>query len=202
MIVGLTGGIATGKSTVSALFRKLGAHIIDFDELAHMVIEPGRPAWREIIRQFGPAVLNPDQTVDRQKLGRIVFNHPDRLTGLNRIVHPAVFAADREITAGILEKEPRALIIKDVPLLTETAAREMVEKVIVVYASPEVQMQRMLGRGFNREEAQKRIDAQDPLSEKLKFADYVVYNDGSLEETERQVKEIYGRLQADAGRKA
>jgi len=194
MIAGLTGGIATGKSTVSSLFKKLGARIIDFDELAHSAIEPDRPAWREIVQHFGTDVLNPDRTINRQKLGRIVFDDPGQLARLNRIVHPRVFEADREITRRILENDPRAVIIKDVPLLTETAARELVEKIIVVYAGPETQMQRLRGRGFSREEAQKRIAAQAPLEEKLQFADYVIYNDGPLAETERQVKEIYTRL--------
>lgn len=202
MIIGLTGSIATGKSTVSDMFRKLGVYIIDFDVLAHEVIEPGRPAWREIIRHFSQDVLNPDQTVDRKKLGQVVFNHPDRLAQLNQIVHPAVFEADQEKTREIMKREPQALIIKDVPLLTETSVRELVEKIIVVYASPEVQIQRMFERGFNLEEAQKRINAQDPLGEKLKFADYVIYNDGPVEETERQVKEIYGSLQELGEREA
>ena len=202
MIIGLTGGIATGKSTVSAMLRKLGAYIIDYDELAHQVIEPGRTAWNKIVSQFGPDILNPDQTVDRKKLGQIVFNNQDKLYWLNQVVHPAVFEADRAITLDIIRQDPQALIIKDVPLLTETAARELVEKIIVVYASLEVQLLRMFDRGFSPEEAQKRINAQASLSEKLKFADYIIYNDGSVEETERQVQHIYSILQQLAAKKS
>ncbi|SHJ04352.1 dephospho-CoA kinase [Desulfofundulus thermosubterraneus] len=194
MIAGLTGGIATGKSTVARLFQELGAHVIDFDILAHEVMRPGLKAWEEIVKFFGVEILNPDQTINRKKLGRLVFNEPEKLARLNRIVHPAVFKEDQKITAEILARDPGAVIIKEIPLLIEAGAGHLVEKIIVVYASPEVQLQRLLARGLDRDEALKRINAQAPLSEKMKWADFVIYNDGNLEETRRQVEEVYQQL--------
>lgn len=194
MIAGLTGGIATGKSTVARLFQELGAHVIDFDVLAHEVTRPGLKAWEEIVRFFGVEVLNPDQTINRKKLGRLVFDDPEKLVRLNQIVHPAVFKEDQKITAEILAGDPGAVIIKEIPLLIEAGAVHLVEKIIVVYASPEVQLQRLLARGLDRDEALKRINAQAPLGEKMKWADFVIYNDGNLEETRRQVEEVYQQL--------
>jgi len=196
LIVGLTGSIGTGKSTVAAMFAGLGAAIVDFDVLAHEVIQPERPAWEKIVAVFGGGVLRPDQTIDRAKLGDIVFRDPARLAELNRIVHPAVFAADRERTAAILAENPSAVVIKDIPLLTAEVARRMVDKVVVVYASPDVQLARLLGRGLTEEEAKRRIAAQMPVDEKLKFADYVIDNDGTREETKAQVENVYAALAA------
>jgi dephospho-CoA kinase len=194
MIAGLTGSIGTGKSTVAAMFAGLGAEIIDFDVLAHEVIQPGRPAWQETVAVFGNRLLRPDGTIDRARLGDIVFRDPALLAELNRIVHPAVFAADAERTAAILAERPRAVIIKDIPLLTAEVARRMVEKVVVVYASPAVQMKRLLGRGLAEEDAKRRIAAQTPVEEKLKFADYVIDNDGRRERTREQVERVYKEL--------
>ncbi|WP_051618120.1 dephospho-CoA kinase [Desulfofundulus thermocisternus] len=194
MIAGLTGGIATGKSTVAGLFRDLGVRIIDFDALAHRVMSPGLKAWEEIVKFFGTGILNPDRTINRKELGRLVFDDPEKLARLNSIVHPAVFEEDRKITAEILARDPDAVIIKEIPLLVEAGAGHLVDKIIVVYASPEVQLQRLLARGLDRDEALKRINAQAPLSEKMKWADFVIYNDGCLEETRKQVEEVYRQL--------
>ncbi|MGB9802763.1 dephospho-CoA kinase [Desulfofundulus sp.] len=194
MIAGLTGSIATGKSTVAKLFQELGAYVIDFDVLAHETMRPGLKAWREIVEFFGTEILNPDQTINRKKLGSLVFEDPEKLARLNQIVHPAVFEEDRKITAQILARDPGALIIKEIPLLIEAGAGHLVEKIIVVHASPGVQLQRLLDRGLNRDEALKRINAQAPLSEKMKWADFVIYNDGDLEETRKQVEKVYQQL--------
>lgn len=194
MIVGLTGGIAAGKSTVSQMFKDLGAYLIDFDELAREVVKPGKRAWQKIVEYFGNDILNEDLTLNRQKLGELVFHDPKKLRKLNEIVHPEVFREDQRITDEILSKNPRALIIKDIPLLTEAGAQKLVEKIIVVYASSQTQLERMIERGFNEEEARARIDAQAPLEEKLKYADFIIYNDGPLEDTRKQVAEIYLKL--------
>lgn len=194
MIVGLTGGIAAGKSTVSKMFKDLGAYLIDFDELAREVVKPGKRAWQKIVEYFGNDILNEDLTLNRQKLGELVFHDPKKLRKLNEIVHPEVFREDQKITDEILSKNPRALIIKDIPLLTEAGAQKLVEKIIVVYASSQTQLERMIERGFNEEEARARIDAQAPLEEKLKYADFIIYNDGPLEDTRKQVAEIYLKL--------
>lgn len=194
MIVRLTGGIAAGKSTVSQMFKELGAYLIDFDELAREVVKPRQRAWQKIVEYFGNKVLHHDLTLNRQKLGELVFHDPEKLRKLNEIVHPEVFREDQKITREILDKDPGALIIKEIPLLTEAGAQKLVEKIIVVYASPQTQLQRMIGRGFNEEEARARINAQAPLEEKLKYADFIIYNDGPLEETRAQVAETYQKL--------
>ncbi|WP_027717383.1 dephospho-CoA kinase [Desulfovirgula thermocuniculi] len=194
MIVGLTGGIATGKSTVARMFGELGAHVIDFDALARQAVEPGKPAWQEIVDCFGAGILNPDRTINRQKLGRLVFDDPEKLQKLNQIVHPRVFAMDRQVTEEIRQKDPRAIIVKEIPLLLEAGAARGVDKVVVVYASPEEQLKRLLSRGLTSEEALKRMRAQAPLDQKVRLADYVIYNEGSMEETRRQVEEVYAEL--------
>lgn len=194
MIVGLTGGIATGKSTVARMFGELGARVIDFDALARKAVEPGKPAWQEIIEHFGAGVLNPDGTINRRELGRLVFDDPQKLKKLNQIVHPRVFALDREETEEIRQQDPRAIIVKEIPLLLEAGAARGVDRVVVVYASPQAQLQRLLSRGLTEEEALKRIKAQAPLDQKVRLADYVITNEGSLEETRRQVEEVYAKL--------
>lgn len=191
MIVGLTGSIATGKSTVADFFKELGAFIIDLDVLGHEVIRPHLKAWQEIVEYFGEEVLNHDLTINRQKLGEIVFNDQEKLKKLNQIIHPEIFKEEKRITGEILNHYPGALVIKDIPLLTETYARKLVSKIIVVYASEETQIKRLIDRGFNRQEAIKRIRAQIPLNEKIKIADFIIYNDGPVEETKKQVEKIY-----------
>lgn len=198
IVVGLTGGIASGKSTVSAMFRELGAYIIDYDVIAREVVRPHLPAWEGIVKEFGREVLHADLTLDREKLGRIVFDHPEKLARLNAIVHPHVFAeADRRVEE-IRTADPDAVVIKDVPLLIETEIHRTVDRVIVVAARGEDQIERLAGRGLSAEDARKRIAAQMPLQEKEKFADFIIHNDGSIEDTRRQVEEIYRRLCREA----
>lgn len=194
LIVGLTGSIASGKSTVSRMFQDLGAYVIDWDVLAREVVNPHMKAWEETIEQFGPQILNEDETLDRQKLGGIVFNDADKLETLNQIVHPAICEEDRRREKEIRERDPEAIIIKDVPLLIEVGHQGTVDKVIVVYASEDNQLARVMERGFDLEESGKRIHAQMPLDKKIAYADFVIRNDGSLEETQRQVKRIYDEL--------
>lgn len=193
-IAGLTGGIASGKSTTAGYFKELGAFIIDHDVLGHEVILPHRKAWEDLRKYFGDGILNPDLTINRQKLGGIVFNDRGKLEILNQIVHPEIFREDERITKEILDHHPDALIIKDIPLLMETIAIKLVDKIIVVRTSEETQIKRMLERGFDRQEALKRIRSQAPLSEKIKIADFVIENDGPEEETKKQVEQIYQKL--------
>ncbi len=198
IVAGLTGGIASGKSTVSTMFKELGAHVIDYDEIAREVVRPHLPAWEGIVKEFGKEVLNADSTLNREKLGRIVFDHPEKLQRLNAIVHPHVFAeADRRVEE-IRKIEPDAVIIKDVPLLIETQIHRTVDRVIVVTATAENQIERLAGRGLSNEDARKRIAAQMPIPEKEKFADFLIRNDGPIEETRRQVEEIYRHLRSEA----
>ncbi|NQT73688.1 MAG: dephospho-CoA kinase [Chloroflexi bacterium] len=193
-IVGLTGSIASGKSTVSGMFVELGAYLIDYDVLAREVVEPGQKAWEGIVDQFGEEVLNSDSTLNREKLGQIVFDNPEKLQKLNQITHPAVFEEADNRVKEIEKTHADALIIKDVPLLIETGIHNTVDKVIVVSAPRETRLKRLMERGFTQEESLKRIDSQMPISEKEKYADFVIHNDVSLVYTREQVEQIYSQL--------
>jgi len=195
IIVGLTGGIASGKSTVAGIFRELGAYLIDFDVLAREVVRPHLEAWKGIVEHFGTEVLNEDLTLNRPKLAEMVFNDAAKLEKLNEIVHPAVFDRGKRRLEEIRKIDPAAIVVKDTPLLLETGY-PLVDKVVVVYANEENQLKRLIGRGLNHEEAEKRIKAQMPLAEKVKRADFVIQNDGSLTETRRQVETVYEELSA------
>jgi dephospho-CoA kinase len=194
IIVGLTGSVGTGKSTVTKFFRELGAYIIDWDELAREVVRPHSKAWKEIAEYFGKDILNEDLTVDRQKLAEMVFPDKKKVAKLNQIVHPEVIKEDGRITSEIKSLDPDALIIKDIPLLFELTRPISVNKIIVVSASEQTQLRRLEEKGMSREDAQNRIKSQLPLKEKIKSADFVINNDGPLEETKRQVQEIYSLL--------
>lgn len=197
IIAGLTGTIGTGKSTVSAIFAELGAFVIDADKLAHEVVEPGKNAWQEIVDYFGNEILNENRTINRQKLADIVFNDPLKLSKLNSIVHPAVLAEDNRLVEQQKSLNPHGVVIKDIPLLLEIGAdiaRVMVDVIIVVYASPQVQLKRLIGRGMSETDALNRIKTQIPVKDKLKLADFVINNDGSPDETRQQVMHVYNQL--------
>jgi dephospho-CoA kinase len=194
IIIGLTGSVGTGKSTVTDSFRELGAYVIDWDELAREVTRPHLKAWKEIVEYFGKGILNEDLTIDRQKLAEIVFSDKEKLAKLNEMVHPEVFKEDERITNEIKNLDPGALIIKDIPLLFEVTRPVFVDKVVVVFASEQTQLRRLEEKGMNRKDAQNRIKSQLPLTKKMKSADFVINNDGPPEETKRQVEQIYSLL--------
>jgi dephospho-CoA kinase len=196
-IVGLTGSVGTGKSTVTNFFRELGAYVIDWDKLARDVTHPHSRAWKEIVEYFGRGCLNKDLTINRQKLAEMVFPDRKSLERLNRIVHPHVFKEDERITNEINNLDPHALIVKDIPLLFEVAHPISVDKVVVVAASEQTQLRRSEEKGMSREDAQNRIKSQLPLKDKIEAADFVIDNDGPLEETRRQVEEIYSLLKKE-----
>jgi len=194
IIVGLTGSVGTGKSTVTNFFRQLGAYIIDWDELAREVVYPHSKAWKEIVEYFGKDFLNENLTINRQKLAEIVFSDREKVAKLNQLVHPEVFKEDERITNEIKSLDPDALIIKDIPLLFELTRPIFVDKIVVVSASEQTQLRRLEEKGMSREDARSRIKSQLPLEEKIKSADFVINNDGPLEETKKQVEEIYSLL--------
>lgn len=197
IIAGITGTIGTGKSTVARMFQDLGAYIIDADQLARQVVEPGKKAWQDILDYFGLAVLNNDRTIDRQKLADIVFQNPEKLQKLNSFIHPEVIKEDQRLCGERKKVDPDGLIVKDIPLLLEVSrevALMLVDKIIVVCASPEIQLKRLVARGVREEDALNRIKTQKQLADKIKLADYVINNDGTLEETRHQVKDIYSQL--------
>lgn len=194
IVVGLTGTVGTGKSMVARFFKELGAYVVDWDELAREVIRPHSEAWSEIVDYFGKHFLNEDSTINRRKLAKAVFSDKEKLEKLNQIVHPEVFREDERITEEIRRSDSDALIIKDIPLLREVAPPISVDKIIVVSARAETQLRRLEEKGMSREDARNRIKSQLPIEEKIKCADFVIDNDGSPEETKRQVEAIHSLL--------
>ena len=193
--VGLTGGIASGKSTVARMLAEKGAVLIDFDEIAHAVQDPGGPVWREIIRHFGEEILHEDRTIDRRKLGETVFANREKRELLNRLVHPAIFEEWQRRLAEIRARHADAIVVSDIPLLIEAGMKGMVDLVLLVYITPEEQIRRVMARdGFSREEAERRLGAQMPIEEKLRWADIVIRNGGSPEETRREVCTVWMEL--------
>ena len=179
ILVGLTGGVATGKSTVAKMFKQCGAVVIDADELAHEVVKPGTPAWREIVAFFGKTVLNQDRSLNRQALGSIVFRNPKKRRQLERIIHPRVAREQARLTKQAARADPTAVVIYDVPLLFEAGIDTRVDKTLVVTADRETQLARLKKRnGLSRVEAIRRIRSQMPLSKKVRLADIVI--DGTL----------------------
>jgi dephospho-CoA kinase len=191
--VGLTGGIASGKSTVSAELARLGATVIDYDLLAREVVEVGTPGLAAIAEHFGPSVIADDGTLNRPALGSIVFADADARRNLEAITHPAIrdLAAARELAAG------DTIVVHDNPLLVEMGAAPLMDEVIVVDVNPEVQLERMRrDRGMTLEDARARIGAQLERSQRLAAATYVIDNDGSLEALKTRVHDIWAKLQA------
>jgi dephospho-CoA kinase len=195
--VGLTGGIASGKSTVARMLAAKGALLIDLDELAHEVELPGGFVWRNIVHHFGKEVLCPDRSIDRKKLGSVVFADPARLKLLNELVHPAVFEAWRGRLREIGETIPDAIVLSAIPLLIEAGMVERVDLVLLIYLSPEKQIVRLMQRyGCSRREAEMRIASQMPLEKKMPYADIILNNEGSEEETKESINGIWEELRA------
>ena len=193
--VGLTGGIASGKSTVAKMFVKNGAHLIDFDGLAHEVQEPGKPAWKEVVNHFGEGILGPDKKIDRVKLGNIVFADKEKLSKLNNIVHPLVYQEWQWRLEKIGKKEKHAIVLSDIPLLFEGNMQDLFDLTILVLIAPEEQISRLIMRnGVIKEEAEKRLKSQMPISEKISLADIVIDNEGSISETEKRVGQVWKEL--------
>ncbi|MBW2544011.1 MAG: dephospho-CoA kinase [Deltaproteobacteria bacterium] len=193
--IGLTGGIGSGKSTVARLFQKRGAHIIDVDVLAHMVEEPGSAVWNRIVEHFGREILDKDDRINREALGGIVFRDSEKLEKLNSIVHPAIFDEWWRRFDDIANNDKEAIIISDIPLLVEVGWHKAVDIVILVYTSPDVQAERIMKRnGYSHKEAQDRLNSQMPVDEKIPFADFVINNEGTPEETEAIVDRIWKDL--------
>jgi dephospho-CoA kinase len=193
--VGLTGGIACGKSTVSGMFVRLGAYLIDLDVIAHEVQEPGKPACQEIIDCFGCDVLGPDKKIDRNKLAAIVFNQPEKLKALNDIIHPRIFQEWRSRLEKIKASEPRAIILSDIPLLFEGQMQSLFDLTILVMIPAAEQINRLIKRnGLSPEEAGLRLACQMPIDDKISMADIVIGNQGSIADTEKKVAEVWREL--------
>lgn len=192
--VGLTGGIGSGKSAVSARLAELGAAVVDADLLAREVVAPGTAGLSEVVEAFGPEVLQADGTLDRPALGRRVFGDDAARQRLNGILHPRIGALTLERTAAA-ERDGVPVLVHDVPLLVENGLAAAYDVVVVVAASPEVQLDRLVRlRGMTEDDARARIAAQAPLADKLAVATYVVHNDGTLEELAPQVDALWQQL--------
>ncbi|MCK5553634.1 MAG: dephospho-CoA kinase [Deltaproteobacteria bacterium] len=194
---GLTGGIASGKSTVSMEFKKLGAVIIDADKIARALIQPHSSLWKKVIEHFGREIQKEDLTIDRLKLGQEVFADEAKREALDRMAHPEIKREIDRRRSEIRKEHPEAVVLIDAALLIETGTFREMDRIIVVAASKRNQIRRLVDRdGLNIEEARRRIRAQMPLTEKLRYADYVINTDGSLEEIRKQVRRVHGKLMA------
>ncbi|HZG79975.1 MAG TPA: dephospho-CoA kinase [Brevibacillus sp.] len=199
MILGLTGGIATGKSTITGMLRERGIPVIDADQIARDVVEPGKPAYEAIVAHFGREILLADGQIDRKKLGEIVFSDELERQKLNAIVHPEVRRVMRE-EAETAEKNGASIVFMDIPLLFESKLQHMVDKIVVVYAPAHMQLARMMERDeLQEEQAQKRLRAQFPIDQKKADADFLIDNSGSREEAERQVEEMLFAIRSEIG---
>ena len=198
LLVGLTGGVGTGKSAVSRMLRDLGCLIIDADLLAREVVEPGEPAYDKIVAEFGKQILEADGRIDRKKLGALVFADPAKRKRLEEFTHPEIRQRQAGILAELLTEGFEGLVIFDAALLLETGGAKNMDRLIVVYASEATQLRRLMLRdNLSEAEAREKIRSQMPLSLKVKQAHHVVDNSGTREETDRRVREVHQALLAD-----
>lgn len=203
LMVGLTGGIVSGKSTVSEMFRQLGAQVIDADQIAHTIVSPGEKAWHSIVEYFGKEILIKNQQINRRKLAKIVFADKKKLEMLNSITHPEIMAVINRRICQLKSNYNQDLIcIIDAPLLFEANLADRMDKIIVVFISQEEQTKRLLLRdNFTEEEALRRIQSQIPLTSKLSWADYVIDNSFSREQTKKQVEQVWEKLKNELVKK-
>ncbi|MGV7221290.1 MAG: dephospho-CoA kinase [Nitrospinales bacterium] len=195
LLVGLTGSMGSGKSLVARMFQELGAHLIDADKLCRTLVEPDKPAWQEIVDKFGQQILNEDKTLDRKKMAEIIFNDSKKKQILENILHPRVFLEEKRIYDKIREKENDAIVIVDSPLLIESGNHSKMQKVIVVSCDEDTSLERIMDKGsFGKEDAKKRIKSQMRLQEKLKYADYILENNSSIDNLNENVKSLYQDL--------
>jgi len=192
-VIGLTGGIASGKSTVAKILESLGGMVIDADQLAREVVAPGQPAYHAVVAEFGEGVLNPDRTINRGFLGKVVFADPEARSRLERITHPAI-ALKAEQKLAALRETGMPVVFYMAPLLIEAGVTSRVDDIWVVYADRETQVARLMKRdGISSSEALQRLAAQLPMEEKRRYGRVVIDNRGTPDETERQVREIWAK---------
>ena len=194
VVIGITGGVGTGKSTVAKMFQQLGAVVLDADVIAHLVMEPKRLAWRQIVKAFGEDVLNEDQTINRKRLAAIVFADDERRKWLERIIHPKVLHVIKQQLHRLKRSRRVRAVVLDVPLLMEAGAEGLADVLVVVTAPPQVQRERLKKKyGWSEEETNARMAAQWDLSAKVALADHVVENSDGVDATRTQVKRIWNQ---------
>jgi len=193
--VGLTGSIAVGKSHVLGMLKELGCHVIDADQIARDVVAPGTPGLKLVTEEFGSGLLNPDGALDRKRLGEIVFGDEEKRKKLNSILHPIIIAAQDEMIRELEAKDPNGIVIIDAALMIESGGYKRLDRLIVVYCEPEIQLQRLMKRdGLSREAALSRIASQMGQQEKIKYADFLIDTSGDFAGTRAQVKTLFEQL--------
>jgi dephospho-CoA kinase len=195
--VGLTGGLASGKSFVGRTLRDLGCHLIQADELGHAVLLPGGEAYDAVVAEFGRGILDETGAVDRRKLAALVFANAERLSVLNGLVHPAVIRREEQLLEDAASIDPRGIAVVEAAILIETGSFRRFDRLILVVCTREQQISRSMSRdGCTREEVEARLRRQMPLEEKRKYADFIVDTSGTKENTVQQVREVYAALRS------
>jgi len=194
MVIGLTGGIACGKTTVAKIFQNLGAVIVDLDSLGHQLLKNDPLVYEKLLYSFGCGILNEKCEIDRIKLGRLVFDNPDYLNVLNSIVHPPIIQLTKEKIKQEIAKDKFRIVVLDVVLLIECNMTGIVDSVVLVHADEKIQLQRLVERGLSGDDARKRIRSQMPFKEKQHFADYIICTNKSLDDTIKQAEQVWGEL--------
>jgi dephospho-CoA kinase len=195
VLLGVTGGIASGKSTVARLLEDLGARIIDFDLLSRFVVEPEKPAWKDVVAFFGEQVLNEDRTLNRKKMSAIVFRDAEKRKKLEGFIHPRIYEEFTKRVKDITQQDPQAIIQVVVPLLIEADLHQLFHKILVVYVPEGVQIQRLVKRDrISLEMARAMVSAQMSIEKKRAYADYCLNNSGTIEETKKQVLRVWGEV--------
>jgi len=195
LLVGLTGGMGSGKSLAAKFFAEQGAHIIDADELSRELVLPGHPALKEIVDAFGEDILEPSENLDREALAKIIFDNAEKKSVLEAILHPKVIVREQEKYLSISASDPSAIVIVDAALLIESGNYKNVDKVIVVQSTEEQQVQRILSRGFQScDQAIARIKNQMSFEKKSEYADYILDNQSQVEDLRKKVQKIYAKL--------
>ncbi len=198
LLVALTGGIASGKSVVSSVFKELGCTIHHADRVAHAIMEPGKPAWKKIVAHFGEKILNADKTINRSRLGKIIFSDKKEQNFINQLIHPLVLKKKKETIEELKKKGTPTIFISEAALTIEAGFTEFFDKIIVVYCKKEIQVERLMERDhINRKEALKKLMSQMAPEDKLKYADYIIDTSGSLQNTVEQTERVYRNLMID-----
>jgi dephospho-CoA kinase len=195
--VGLTGGIASGKSFVGRVLEELGCRLLRADEVGHAVLAPDGEAYGAVVAEFGGGILRDDGAIDRKKLGAIVFADPARLTVLNSVVHPAVFQRELDWLTAIERNEPEAIAVIEAAIMIESGSYRRYDRIVIAVCSKEQQIERAMSRdGITREQVEQRLARQMPLEEKIRYADYIVDTSGSKEATRKQTETVYRSLRS------